>query len=129
MNSRARRAATLTSGAGAVLTFVALLIPQVADTLSLTTLGKILAAVAIGLFTACGQRMVSFRRARAAIQAALRSHRAVYAQLLRLPRTHRGPGRDRAARQVGREGVTGSADRGGASGRRCTPSGSAWRRA
>jgi hypothetical protein len=72
MNSRARRAATLTTGAGAVLTFVALLIPQVADALSLTTPGKVLAAVGIGLLTACGQRLVSFRRARAAVQAALR---------------------------------------------------------
>jgi len=72
VNSRARRAATVSTGAGAVLAFVALLIPQVADALSLTTLGKILAALGIGLLTACGQRVVSFLRARAAIQTALR---------------------------------------------------------
>ena len=72
MNSRARRAATLTTGAGAILTFIALLIPQVADSLSLTTPGKILIAVGIGVLTACGQRLVSFLRARAAVQAALR---------------------------------------------------------
>ena len=72
MNSRARRAATLTTGVGAVVTFVALLIPQVADSLSLTTAGKILAAVGIGFLTACAQRLITFRRARAAIQAALR---------------------------------------------------------
>lgn len=72
MNSRARRAATLTTGVGAVLTFVALLIPQVADSLSLTTAGKVLIAVGIGILTACGQRAISFRRARSAVQAALR---------------------------------------------------------
>jgi hypothetical protein len=72
MNSRARRAATFTTGAGAVLAFVALLIPQVADALSLTTAGKILAAFGIGFLTACGQRLVSFRRARATIQSTLR---------------------------------------------------------
>lgn len=45
-----------------MLAFVALLIPQVADALSLTTLGKILAALGIGLLTACGQTVVSFLR-------------------------------------------------------------------
>ena len=72
MNSRAQRAATLTTSVGAVLAFVALLIPQVADALSLTTLGKILIALGIGFLTACGQRLIAFRRARSAIQAALR---------------------------------------------------------
>jgi hypothetical protein len=72
MNSRARRAVTVTTSVGAVLTFVALLIPQVADALSLTTAGKVLIAVGIGVLTACGQRLVSFRRAQSAVQAALR---------------------------------------------------------
>jgi hypothetical protein len=72
MNSRARRAATITTGAGTVLAFVALLIPQVADSLALTTAGKILVAVGIGLLTACGQRLISVHRAHAGIQAALR---------------------------------------------------------
>ena len=52
MNSRARRAVTVTTSVGAVLTFVALLIPQVADALSLTTAGKVLIAVGIGVLTA-----------------------------------------------------------------------------
>jgi hypothetical protein len=72
MNSRARRVATVTTGAGAVLAFIALLIPQVADALTLTTTGKILAAFGIGFVSACGQRMISVRRARDAIRSSLR---------------------------------------------------------
>lgn len=55
-----------------MLAFVALLVPQIASSLSLTTLGKALLALALGLLTAAGQRFTKCYKQRQAIQAALR---------------------------------------------------------
>src|SRR5689334_3674424 len=72
MSPRARRGAAITTGAASIAAFVALLIPQVADALNLTTLGRVLVALGVGFVTACGHRFLSCWRSRQDIMAAVR---------------------------------------------------------
>ncbi len=67
----ARRGVAVTAVAS-VLASVALLVPQIAGALNLTTLGKVLSVLAVGFLTASAQRLAKGVKDRQTVKSALR---------------------------------------------------------